>query len=112
MDMTALGGAAVTLILGAGGAWAWFLKQKRDVASTGADIALSDAHRATADAHHFLYKSMNERLNAVETELREVRAELSIERKHSRNLELHIWKLEKTMREAGITPPEREYIDL
>lgn len=109
MDLTTLGGVFATLGAIATGAWAWWLKNQKNVAHTGAEVAVADASRAVADAQHTLYKTLNERVNALEVELREVRAELSIERKHSRALEIHIYRLENLMRQKGIEPPEREY---
>lgn len=109
MDFGTVGAALSTLILGAGGAWAWFLKQKKAAAETNTDVAHADAERAVADAQHTLYKLLNQRVESLEVEIRELRAELSIERKHSRALEVHIYRLENLMRQQGIEPPEREY---
>src|SRR5512145_290992 len=109
MDLTTLGGVFATLGAIATGAWAWWLKNQKNVAHTRAEVAESDRDKAIADSEHTLYKLLNQRVESLEVEIRELRAELSIERKHSRALELHIYRLEGLMRRAGIEPPEREY---
>lgn len=109
MDLTTLGGVFATLGAIATGAWAWWLKNQKNVAHTRAEVAESDRDKALADSEHTLYKLLNQRVESLEVEIRELRAELSIERKHSRSLEVHIYRLENLMRQKGIEPPEREY---
>lgn len=109
MDLTALGGAFAALGAIATGAWAWWLKNQKTVAQTRAEVAESDRDRAVADSEHSLYKLLSQRVEALEAEIRELRSELSQERKHSRALEIQVYRLENFVREKGFNPPEREY---
>lgn len=109
VDLSALGqavaGIALTVGTFAGGAYAWYLKHKKNVAETRAEVAESDAGRIVADAQSTVYKLLTERLNTLENDYKQLREELKLERQHGRRLELHIWRLEGVMRDAGITPP-------
>jgi len=109
MDWGTIGGALAAAGLGAGAVWGWFLKQKIAVSQTDAEVSAHEAQRMAADAQHTLYKNLNDRVNSLEVELREVRAELSIERRHSRMLEKHIYRLEDLMRKNNLPVPERDY---
>lgn len=105
MDFGAIGGVLAAIGALATGAWAWWLKNRKDTAVTKADVARAEAAQEVADAQQTIYKLLNERLNTLETEVRGLRDELATERRHSRRLEAHIWRLENLMRKAGIEPP-------
>lgn len=102
--------ATVTVTAGtlAGGAWAWWLKIQRNQADTRADVSESNALGAVADAQQAVYRLMQDRLQALEVDMRAVREELNVERKHSRKLELHIFRLEAILRAAGMPVPDLE----
>lgn len=105
IDWSVVGGTIAAVGTVAGGAWAWWQRHQKTQAQTRADIAESGAERAVADAQQTVYKLLNERLTTLESEVRGLRDELSVERKHSRRLEIHIWRLEGLMRKSGIEPP-------
>lgn len=108
MDLTPLGASLVSLIVGAGAAAVWWQRRAAREAKVEADVAKEGAIRTVADAEHTLYKLLAERQTQLENEVREMRAELNTERAHSRQLEVHIFRLENLMRKAGLEPPERE----
>lgn len=105
LDWQAIGTALGAVGMVAGGIWAWWLKNQRSQANTRAEVAEAGAERAVADAQQTVYKLLTQRVETLEQEMRAVRAELDAERKHSRRLEMHIWRLERLMRNAGIEPP-------
>jgi hypothetical protein len=105
MDLATIGGSLASVGLLAGGAWAWVLKTRKAQAETRADVAESDSARTVADAQQTVYKLLIERVTTLEADMRQVRAELTTERAHSRKLELHIWRLEGLMRKANLEPP-------
>jgi uncharacterized protein HemX len=105
IGLDAIGGAIAAIGALATGAWAWWLKNQKDRATTKAEVAGADADRKVADAEGTVYRLLNERLTTLEGEVRQLRGELATERAHSRKLELHIWRLENLMRKAGIEPP-------
>jgi len=109
IDFNALGSAIAALLIGAGLVVTWWLNREAKNAKTRAEVAQSGAKRTAADAEHTLYKMLAERLAVLETELKEVRAEQAVERRHSRGLEVHIYRLENLMRQAGLDPPQREF---
>ena len=112
MDWSAIGTAVATIAVTAGtfaaGAYGWWLKVGKAAASARADVSESNAQGAVADAQQTVYKLMQSRLTALEADMRAVREELNVERKHSRRLELHIFRLESLMRAANIPVPELE----
>lgn len=108
MDLSPLGASLVSLVVGAGGALVWWQRRTAREASLQAEVAKEGAVRTVADAEHTLYKLLAERQTQLEAEVREMRAELNTERAHSRQLEVHIFRLENLMRKAGLEPPERE----
>ena len=110
VDWTAVGSAIVALLLGAGGALSWVQGRATREAKLKAEVASSDSSRMVADAQHTLYKALADRLKHVEAELEHQREELKNERKQSRLMELHIYRLENLMRKAGMEPPERDFI--
>jgi len=105
IDLPALGTAIASIGAVAGGIYAYWLKVQKDRATTRADVAEADTQRSVADAQQSVYKLLNERLTTLEAEVRAQRVELDAERKHSRKLVLHIWRLEGLMRKAGLEPP-------
>lgn len=109
MDLTALGASLVSLAIGTGGGIAWWQQRAARAAKADAEAAKSGADRAVADAEHTLYKLLAERQTQLEQEVREMRQELATERQHSRQLEVHIFRLENLMRQAGLDPPAREF---
>lgn len=100
-----IGGWIAGLGFAATTAWGLVQKFKKDKATTRADIADANADRSVADSQTTVYNMLTSRLETLETEVRGLRAELSVERVHSRKLELHIWKLENLMRAQGMEPP-------
>jgi hypothetical protein len=109
LDLSAIGSAIAAVVVASGtvigGAYAWWLKNKRNQADVRADVATSAAQQVVADAQRTVYQTLLERVTTLEADMRIVRDELSVERKHSRKLELHIWKLENLMRAANMEPP-------
>lgn len=105
MDMGVLGGAIAAVGSVAAGIWAWWLRNKKAVAETRAEVAESDASKAVADAQQTVYKLLNERLTTLESEVRGLRQELVVERAHSRKLELQIVRLDRWIRSKGLEPP-------
>lgn len=73
-------------------------KAKAEEASYGTDRTISDTEST-------LYVHLRDRLTALEADTLALRGELDKERRHSRYMELHIWKLEKIMRNANLEPP-------
>lgn len=98
-DWGAIGTAAAAVSALATGAWAWWLKNKKSVAETNSQVAVADAQQT-------VYKLMTDRLTALEGDVKELRAELAEERKHSRALERKLAALEAWIRAQGLTPPE------
>lgn len=96
---TAIGAAAgvVTTLLGA--IWVGIQKVKRDKAETRAAVAEDTRDRSVADSQKVVYDMLSARLSAVELELRDMKL-------YTRKLELHISRLEKTMREKGLEVPD------
>lgn len=110
IDWTAVGSSLAGLAIGAAGTIAWWQSRAARAARVDAEVAESGKVRSIADAEHTLYKLLAERLASVEAEVQSLRGDLSVERKHSRQLEVHIYRLENVMRKAGLEPPEREFI--
>lgn len=92
-----------TIGLGLGWARDKWLKNRVDTANTG-------VAESAAGGMELVIKSLTDRLGSLETEMQSVRAELAVERKHSRKLELHIFRLESLMRKSGLEPPVYEEI--
>lgn len=105
IDWTAVGTAIAGVGAIGSAVYAGWLKVQKNRANTRADVAEADSSRTVADAQQTVYRLLNERLTTLENEVRGLRNELDTERKHSRRLELHIWRLEGLMRKAGIEPP-------
>lgn len=102
------GGSLTKIILGMAGAggfiwaaWERWIKNKVVAANSEAQVAISAAQET-------VYTMMTNRLEALEVEMRSVRAELATEREHGRKMEIHIFKLESMMRKAGLEPPAFE----
>lgn len=96
-------GAAITgLVIGIGGFFGGRVTRKAD---TGAEVAQANAAASVADAEGTLYNRLREEIDALRNDVSRLRADLDVERRHGRALELHVWKLERIMRDAGLTPP-------
>lgn len=98
---TALG--AVGMV--ASGIWAWVVMQRKKLADTRAAVAESEAVRTVADSQRLVYTQMSDRMTAMEGDIKELRAELAEERKHSRALEQKLAALMAWIRAQGLTPP-------
>jgi hypothetical protein len=109
VDLSSIGAAITSVIVAVGaligGGYTWWMRNKKNQADVRADVATSAAQQVVADAQRTVYQTLLERVTTLEADMRIVRDELSVERKHSRKLELHIWKLENLMRGAGLEPP-------
>lgn len=110
MDWNAFGAALAALILGAGSVVLWWQRREATAAKLSAEVAKEGAVRTVADAEHTLYKLLAERQTQLESEIKAMRQELAAERAHSRQLEVHLFRLENIMRKAGLEPPEREFL--
>lgn len=99
------GGTWGNILLGiaaAGSAIGWV---REKFIKTRIESANADAQVAVLGSQESLFNILTTRLESVETDLKAVRSELATERAHSRRMEVHIFKLESIMREAGLTPP-------
>lgn len=83
----------------------WLKMRKPNQAKIDAAVAASRADEAVSDAEGALYRRLREDMDALRGDVNRLRAELDAERKHGRKLERHIWRLERLMREANLTPP-------
>lgn len=103
MDFTELGSAVAAAMATAGtiatAIWVAIQKMRRDKAETKAAIAEDIRDRSVADSQKVVYDMLSARLSAVELELRDMKM-------YTRKLELHISRLEKTMREKGLEVPD------
>lgn len=90
------------IVLGIGG---WFMGRSKRKSDAAVTTAQANADVAMADAEGTLYRRLREDLDAMRADVDRLRAELDTERKHGRKLEQHIWRLERLMREKGLTPP-------
>jgi uncharacterized protein HemX len=105
IDLTALGTAIGAIGTVSAGVWAWVVLQRTKRADTRADVAQSDAARTVADSQRLVYTQMSDRMTAMEGDIKELRAELAEERKHSRALEQKLAALMAWIRAQGLTPP-------
>jgi uncharacterized protein HemX len=110
IEWSAVGYAVVALIVGAGGGVTWWSARSARAAKVKAEAAQAGAAEGIAHAEHTLYNLLAGRLATVEEELKTLRGELATERRHSRQLEVHIYRLENVMRKNGMDPPEREFV--
>lgn len=108
VDAAAIGETLGWLTAAATAAWAIYEKLTRTKAATASDVAQSNASAAVADAQSTVYSLLTKRLEALDADIKAVRIELALERKHSRDRDLHIWKLEGLMRKAGLEVPQFE----
>lgn len=102
------GTTAQDILLGAGAfggilwaVWERWLRSRVDSANTDAAVAV-------AGSQETMFTMLTNRLETLEKDLQGVRQELSVERAHSRRMEIHIFKLESMMRKSGIEPPTFE----
>lgn len=89
--------------LGTAAGWA-----REKFIKTRVESANADAQVAVAGAQESMFTMLTNRLESLEGDLRVVREELTVERGHSRRMEIHIFKLESMMRAANMTPPTFE----
>lgn len=105
MDLGDLGTTIGTAVTGvgvlAGAIWAAVQKVRRGQAETKAAVAEDTRDRTVADSQQLIYNMLNQRLTTVE-------GELQSQRLYTRKLELHITKLERLMRDAGMEVPALE----
>lgn len=102
IDWTVFGTALGSLIIGVG---SYFGGRKTRKAKSSAEYAEYGAERSMSNAETALYEQLRGRLTDLEGDIRNLRSELEIERGKARDLESHIWKLEKLMKDAGIEVP-------
>lgn len=88
-----------------GGAYAAWLKHRKNVAETRAVVAEDSARSAVADAQKTVYETLVNRVAMLETDVTKLRDDLQAERKLSRSLQVHVMRLEDMMRKAGMEPP-------
>jgi uncharacterized protein HemX len=105
IDLTALGTAIGAVGTVSAGVWAWVVLQRKKLADTRADVAAAEAVRTVADSQRLVYTQMSDRMTAMEGDIKELRAELAEERKHSRALEQKLAALMAWIRAQGLTPP-------
>lgn len=98
IDLQMVGGIVAGLSALITGAWAWILKNKKSVAETKADVAVSEGQR-------IVFEQMSNRLDQMQKDIDGLRAELATERDHSRKLEIKLASLEMWIRSQGLTPP-------
>lgn len=84
----------------------WVVTRKKNSAETNSDIAAANASTSASEAASTLYDRLREEIDALRNDVNRLRSDLDIERRHSRRLELHVWKLERIMRAGGLEPPE------
>lgn len=101
-DWPSIGIALSGIFVGIAG---WIKDRKTGKADDKAEIAQSNASAAVADAEGTIYNRLREEIDALRNDVNRLRSDLDQERRHSRALELHVWKLERIMRDAGLTPP-------
>lgn len=97
---------AVTNILLGGGAlaalvWAAYQQWQNNKLKS----ANNEAGVSVAVAQETVFNLVTSQLESLRREVEAVRNELNEERKHSRVLQAHIYKLEATMRNHNIDPP-------
>lgn len=98
IDWSTVGTAIAALGTVATAAYAGWLKLKKNAAETNAQVAIVDAQRT-------VYDTLNHRITTMEADIKELRAELAEERKHSRALEQKLAALMAWIRAQGLTPP-------
>lgn len=101
IDWQATGGLAGALTAIGTALWALWERKERSRSEARAEVAQNDAEAG-------LYRMLNDRINAMQAEMKELRAELGDYRRRNNRLEVHIFRLERLMREKGIEPPPFE----
>lgn len=89
----------------AGGVGAYFVGRKKRTALDGAEIAQANASTSASDAESTLYHRLREEIDALRNDVSRLRSDLDTERRHSRQLELYVWQLQRLMAEKGIEVP-------
>lgn len=92
------------------GAVAWWASDAR--ARRQQSTAEASAAAAVADANGQVYTRLLERLTAAEEDIRQMRHELSAVRRQFRHAEDHIALMQRTMRDAGMDPPDYVALEL
>lgn len=105
LDAGAVGEAVGWIGMAATAVWAAYERWTKIKAASAADVAQNNANATVADSQSVVYSLLTKRLEALESEIKSVRDELALERKHSRDRDLHIWKLEDLMRKANLEVP-------
>lgn len=105
IDAGAAGQVLGWLGMAGASAWAVYERWTRAKAASAADVAQNNAAATVADSQSVVYSLLTKRLETLESEIKSVREELALERKHSRDRDLHIWKLEDLMRKANLEVP-------
>jgi hypothetical protein len=96
-------GLGVSGLCGAIGTY--FLGRKKRTALDGAEIAQANASASVSDAEGTLYHRLREEIDALRNDVSSLRSDLDTERRHSRQLELYVWQLQRLMADKGITVP-------
>lgn len=104
---TVIGTAAAMALTGAVGWWASDAKARRRQETSEASAAA-----AVADANGQVYTRLLERLTAAEEDIRQMRHELAAVRRQFRHAEDHISIMQRTMRDAGLEPPDYVALEL
>lgn len=100
-----LADAAIKILMGGGavGAIIWAAYQQWQ--NNKLKSANNEAGVSVAVAQETVFNLVTSQLESLRREVEAVRNELNEERKHSRVLQAHIYKLEATMRNHNIDPP-------
>lgn len=98
IDWNAIGTAVATVTITAGtilgGAWAWWLKNKRNQADTRADVAESNAIGTVADSQQIVYKQLSDRIAMQEARINSLDARLDTALDRAREAESRVHALE------------------
>ena len=102
LDMDKVGIAIVGLFTSIG---TFFAGRQKRAANDVAEIAADKASASISDAEGTLYTRLREEIDALRNDVSRLRSDLDTERRHSRQLELYVWQLQRLMAEKGITVP-------
>lgn len=92
----------------ASGAIGWKASSARRTQETAEAVAAA----VVADANGQVYTRLLERLTAAEEDIRQMRHELAAVRRQFRHAEDHISMMQRTMRDAGLDPPDYIVLEL
>lgn len=102
IDWSVIGTALAGVV---GGVGIWFQTRKVTRARFESESSEYNADTAASKAERTMYEQLRKRLDDCEKDITNLRNELNDERRRGRDLELHIWKLEKLMKDAGLEVP-------